>query len=151
MSPDTLTPTPGVDRVIRFTIGAAEFGFRRPSRADMTDAYRRFVAKLASSGAPDMFNHLAGDDLLWEARLEIGLVPRMRGGQVLDLGERAPSHWLVPVLDAAGKPIGHLVEFGNVDPDEFRAVVGYLAEALKKKADAPPPSSSDSAPAAPNG
>jgi len=135
---------PGRDRVIKLQIGGHEFGFRRPSRADVAEAFRRVAIKLqVPSGAgqrmveSDLLDRLDGYDRQWEARLEIGLRPRRNDPQ-LSLGETAPAHWLVEMGTA-----GTFVSFDNVDPDEFAAVVAYLDAALKKKEVPPSQPSSD--------
>lgn len=128
--------TPGVDRVKVFRVGAHEYGFRRPSRGDLAEIWRRFAAKLIVTGIQtesDVLSQHDGMPLLWEARLEVGLVPRLarlNGTAVaLGIGERAPAHWLQEV---EGQPAR--ISFDNVDPDEFDAVCEQLEVLFKKKA-----------------
>lgn len=140
MSADVQKATPGVDRVVLFTVRGHEFGFRRPSRADLSDVARRFALKIAPVTQSDIESRtielLEGPALEWEARLEIGLAPRhARDGKSINLGERAPGHW----LDNGA------VSFANVDPEEFNEVCAFLQAAVfgaKKKAPEPPPSGS---------
>lgn len=147
-APEPLLITPGTGRLITVQIGGHTFAYRRPSRQDQAEAAARTALRLQMAGAPDQqswtnwLNFLDGYRLQWETRLEIGLRPaRNRSGQPVNLGERAPAHWLETMGDDA------VVSFAQVDPDEFDAVVAYLEAALKKK-DAPPtPSSTGSAPA----
>ena len=148
MSPEqqTVTPTPGVDRLIRFAVGGHTFAFRRPSRADVRDAWALFVRLLAAGGETNTLNYFDGGALHWEARLEIGLRPRVRGAETLNLGEEAPAHWLRPIVDAAGKVVGHAIDFTNVDVHEFETVTAYLADELKKKAPSAPATSTATAP-----
>lgn len=144
--------TPGTQRTISFSIAGHNFVFRRPSRQDQAEAAARTALRLQMGGAPDQqswtnwLNFLDGYRLQWEARLEIGLRPaRGRSGQVLNLGERAPAHWLEDVRDVQGQVVDQVVSFAAVDPDEFDAVVAYLETALKKKDGLPTPSSGVSA------
>jgi len=123
------TATPGRDRVVLFDVNGRPFGFRRPSRGDVAQTYRRFAAKSAGSlGLPTEQHVLLnwdGDALLWEARLEVGLAPRVEDGKVLDLGETCPPNWLR----------GGTISFESVDPEEFDSVCKFLdAEVFKKKA-----------------
>lgn len=129
--------TPGVDVVETVTVSGGVFTFRRPTRADVRDAYRRWAAKLATSGLPaeaDILNSMDGTRLLWEARLEVGLTTRRRAnGEVVNHGESAPDHWWLIVRDDAGKEVRREVSFDQVLPDEFDAVTEALDAALKKK------------------
>jgi len=120
--------TPGPARVLRFEVGGHSFGYRTASRADEADALRRFALKTAL--APDALNDLDGDNLLWEARLEIGLRPRKRSnGEAIDLGEHAPPHW-VETSDGIT-----VITFEEVPVEEFRDVIAAIraAEDAKKK------------------
>jgi len=125
--------TPGVDRVVTFTINGHSFGFRRPSRADEGDAQKRYVMKVAES---EMLAGLGGTNFFWESRLEVGLVPRRnRASQEINLGEKAPSHWFDDGV----------LSFDQVDPEEFKAVVEYLeSEVFKKKTSEQPKGKSGS-------
>ena len=130
---DAVVVTPGQGRVIVFQVNGFEFGYRRPSRADIADTRRKQALKMApATGLPveaQTIDILDGDNLRNEASLEIGLVPRkLSDGTILDQGERAPAHWL-----EAGK-----VSFVKVDPEEFDAVCAYLDEhCWKKKPNSP--------------
>ena len=120
--------TPGTDRVVRSHVGAHEFAFRKPSRGDLAEVWRRFAAKLVVSGIgteSDVLNAYDGGPLLWEARLEVGLVPRSAAAS---LGERAPTHWLAHEDNRPAR-----VSFDQVDNDEFEAVCRALDEVFKKK------------------
>lgn len=115
--------TPGRDRIVSFSIDGKEFAFRRPSRADSAEANRRFIIKLSLSGDAqnaDMLNAYDGAGLLWEARLEVGFAPRRVKGNILDLGEKVPSNWM---LDGS-------VTFHDVNDDEFQRVCEYLSSAV---------------------
>ena len=149
--------TPGVDRVIHFSLNGHAFGFRRPSRLDQAEVTRRFATRLAGSGLAveaDLHNLYGGTDLLWDCRLEVGLVPqRTRTGHRLPLGETCPAHWLEAVGDGE-----RVVSFLHVPPEEHAAVCAYLDEHLYKKKVTPPPvisgsgaSGPTSAPAGPSG
>lgn len=150
--------TPGVDRVVHFSVRGYQFGFRRPSRRDQAAVTRMFAARLAGvTGLPleaELHNAYGGTNLLWDCRLEVGLVPqRTRTGEQLNLGETAPSHWL------EATPEGEtVVSFTHVTPEEYDAVCAYLDEAVyKKKASSPPATSGSgvseptSEPAGPSG
>lgn len=123
------TPTPGSGRLISFSIGDHAFGFRRPSRADVRDAYRVFAQSLSiglTTVEADVLNTFDGAALLWEARLTVGLVG--------NLGETAPAHWFKVVNLEPGKVVPPKeIDFSNVDPDEFGEVVEYLKGALDRK------------------
>lgn len=127
--PDANVVTPGVDRVVLFSVKGCQFGFRRPSQADRGEVARRVALKVAPvTGLSIEADIIAanGDTAIgsmweWEARLEVGLVPRKdRDGKLRSLGEIAPTHWLD----------GDIVSFANVDPEEFEAVCRFLAESV---------------------
>lgn len=129
--PAEILATPGVDRVVRFQVAGKAFGFRRPSRADVREAWNRYVAKLfvvGIAGETDLTNAYDGAARLWEARLEVGLVPRRApDGTEKGLGETAPPDWLD----------GGAVSFDLVDVEEFDAVVAHLQESIEKKTSPP--------------
>lgn len=132
---------PGQDRVVRVSVRGHEFGYRRPSRADLSDVTRRYALKVTGATGlnveTDVIQAMDGKPLQDEARLEIGLVSRRtRDGKTLALGETAPTHWLVDGV----------VSFDNVDPEEFDEVVAAIDAALAKKNDPPNPNSGGSAP-----
>lgn len=154
MSHDTtMEPTPGRDRVLRFTIRGHEFGFRRPSRADraaaaLLESQRRTFA----SGDPNRLLAEIDPWLRWECILEVGFLPRRNvNNQVVQLGERLPPHWLEWMT--IGENQVPVFSLAQVDPEEFEAVVAYVSDALeaqKKKASAPEDSTA-SAPASTSG
>lgn len=135
--------TPGRDRVVFVQVGGHQFGYRKPTRADVAEAHRKLTAKLTATavlpGAPeaDILNNMNGKSFQWEARLEIGLLPRRRGNEVINLGESAPEHWLWIERDADGKELRRQVSFDEVDPAEFDAVVAALEQALAGNASSP--------------
>lgn len=104
--------------------------WRIPTRADDREAMARFAAKLArrasSALEAQLVDSLDGPNLMWEAMLEVGLVPRRLNGTVVDLGETAPEHWFAPVKDAQGQEIARMVVFDHVPPEEFVEVVREL-------------------------
>lgn len=113
------------NRVVRVVVGGKAVAFRRPSRADQAAVVRAFARKVApSTGAAvegDTLVALDRESLWWEARLEVGLVPaKNSAGDVVDLGESAPAHWLI---DAA-------ISFAEVELAEFHAVCEAIAAAL---------------------
>lgn len=131
--------TPGQDRVLRVSVRGYVFGYRRPSRADLSDIARRYALKVAPvTGLPveaDTIAQMAGDALHREAELEVLLVPRRRrNNESMPLGETAPAHWLD----------GEAISFDHVDPDEFDEVVEAIRKALAEAKNAPPPGSSSS-------
>jgi len=135
--------TPGVGRIIQVTVNGMLFGFRRPSVADEADITRRFASKLVVSGLAsetDVTNQYYGNNLMWQARMEICLVPRKnRRLEPVALGEMAPAHWM-----DAGE-----IDLSNVMPDEFNEVCEALDPLVypKKKKVSPPANSTESAPA----
>lgn len=138
--------TPGQDRILLVTVRGHEFGYRRPSRADLDDIARRLAAKLTPASGyaveSDLIAGGMGDAAEWEARFEICLVPRRkRDGSEIHLGERAPAHWLE----------GGAVSFANVMPDEFWEVATAFEKALAPPVPTSPASSSSSAGAPTNG
>jgi hypothetical protein len=136
------TPTPGVQRVIHFTVRGGSFGFRRPSRADEAEIARRTSAALIN----DTHNRLDGFNVQADAQLEVCLRPRVtRMGEEINLGETAPAHWLEPITDGLGKVIGQRVSFANVMIDEYNEVVKVVMEALAVPNDSAPGSSTSAA------
>ena len=128
---------PGQNPVVSVEVNGHQFVFRRPTRADVREAYRSFTRKLLVTGLPgsnesDVLNTLDGQRLLWEAKLEIGLMDRRRGTETVAHGEIAPEHWLW-VERSDGKEIARRINFDMVTPEEFDAVTKAIeAELLPK-------------------
>jgi len=126
------------ERVVTRSVGGQQFALRRPSRADNAQIWRLYTQKLTISGAlseTDLLNALDGDNLLWEARLGVLLVPYRDGrGQVLNRGETAPANWLEEALDFQSKPTGEkIVSFADVAPQEFDAVCQAFEDVFAEK------------------
>jgi hypothetical protein len=139
MSSENPNSTPGVDRVVLRTINGQPFGLRRPSRADEGEIWRRFARKVARTGGAtesDVLNVYDGNALLWEARLEVLLLPRLgRRGDEINLGETAPTGWIEMLHSPEGATIGRIISFDAVMPDEFAAVTREFAEVFAPKKD----------------
>jgi len=139
MSSEVPVSTPGVDRVVRFALNGSEFGCRRPSRGDLAEIHRRFAMKLTLTGVAgesDILNAYDGGALLWEARFEVCLLPRLKNGQALNLGERAPTHW-TEQIGHNGAGLRTVISFADVDPDEFDDACEACEAVFKKKATTP--------------
>ena len=127
MPPEAVTPTPGAQRIITFTINGGTFAFRRPSRADEAEVARRTAVAIVN----DTHDRLDGLKIQFDSQLEVGLRPRVtRTGEELNLGETAPAHWLEPIVDFDKKVIGQRISFANVMLSEYNEVVEYLTKAL---------------------
>lgn len=138
--------TPGQDRILKVTVRGHEFGFRRPSRADLDDIARRIAAKLTPASGyaveSDLIAGGIGDAVEWEARFEVCLLPRRkRDGSEIALGESAPTHWLEDGV----------VSFANVMPEEFWEVAEAIGRVLAPPVPTAPASSTSSAGAPTNG
>jgi len=128
---------PGENRVVRFAVHGHEFGFRRPSRADVREIHRRFSAKLIGRFGLDaetkVLNGLDGEQLMSEARCEVCLRPALsQSGTPIDRGEKAPAHWLTEDTGPDGKPVS-IVAFDQVEDEELAAVGAYVEETVFKK------------------
>lgn len=117
---EVLSSSPGLDKVVRRMVNGQEFGCRRPMRGDDAEICRRYAAKLVVTGLEvesHLLNAMDGENLLWEARLQVCLKTRQLSSKVLDWGETAPAHWL---RDGS-------IAFDNVPVDEFEAVTKEFA------------------------
>lgn len=121
--------TPGQGRLIVFQVGANEFGFRRPSRADELEAARRAAYKVsnvafavtaaAKIAEAELVRQFDPGSAKWDAILEVGLRPRKDpDGKPISIGERCPDHW----------KDGDSLNFDNVDPDEYADVIEKIDE-----------------------
>lgn len=139
------TDIPGTARTVAFDVAGGHFVYRLPSRADLAETQRRFAAKVSPTGIAaesDILLAYDGNPLLWEARLEVGLVPYVRrDGTPATLGEDAPAHWFEQLPPRDGQTPERRISFANVMPEEFDVVVAYLAVHVlpKKKLTETPP------------
>ncbi|MEO8602988.1 MAG: hypothetical protein ABI629_10455 [bacterium] len=138
--------TPGANRVIQL-VREGTFCFRRPSRADEAEIWRRFSRKVGAGGGlleSDLLNSYDGGALLAEAQLEVLLTPRPGG---TPLGEQAPPHWYREVTVGPNQT-QRVLTFDDVLPEEFDEVARFLKEAIAPKKKPPTANSTASAPAA---
>lgn len=129
-------PTPGVDRVVLRTVCGHQFGLRRPSRADIAEIWRRYAQRVASPllNESDILASYDGADILWEARFQVLLLPRLsRRREEISFGETAPAHWVDTVRDEKGGVVGREIVFDNVPPDEFAAACAAMADIFEDR------------------
>jgi len=148
---DEINPTPG-NGVFHFQVNGKSFTYRWPTQADIDRISRIQAANMTVNAgftegeariASETLGLLNGNGIEWEARLQVGLLPRQRrDGSVLSLGEGAPESWK-QTRKFAGQDVTE-ISFDDVDPDEFNEVCQVIREAdeerRKKKAGPPVPS-----------